>query len=300
MSDTVPPASVLVVPAAATTIGSMPGVSVRESVARVVDVVADDDGVPHLPELPARGPGADLIGRTLGLLARIAPDLAGETTPSGWRFADAPGRETRRAWSWLGEDLDAWEEALPEFEGLTAASLAGPWTVAAAVELRTGERAVKDPGAARDLAAALAHVAVDYAGELHRRTPRARVSVWIDEPALPAVLHGEIPTASGLSRYAAVDEQLVAAALSPVVEALHGAGAAADRDIQADDARLQEVLRLRKENFDTHGDVRQLVPGRSWAAWSRALGLLLPPVGAAFLRWRRRVRVRATGGPAAW
>jgi len=47
--------------------------------------------------------------------------------------------------------------------------------------------------------------------------------------------------------------------------------AAADPAVRADEARLQEVLRLRKENFDTHGtadtrDARQLVPGRSWAA----------------------------------
>ena len=48
--------------------------------------------------------------------------------------------------------------------------------------------------------------------------------------------------------------------------------------VRADDARLQEVIRLRKENFETHGSDRaQFVPGRSWAAWSRALGLLLPP-----------------------
>ena len=51
-----------------------------------------------------------------------------------------------------------------------------------------------------------------------------------------------------------------------------------------DDARLQEVLRLRKENFEAHGGPsRQLVPGRSWAAWARALGLLLPPVTVADL-----------------
>jgi SAM-dependent methyltransferase len=48
------------------------------------------------------------------------------------------------------------------------------------------------------------------------------------------------------------------------------------------------VLRLRKENFDAHAgpdtrDARQLVPGRSWAAWSRALGLLMPPLAVADL-----------------
>ena len=61
----------------------------------------------------------------------------------------------------------------------------------------------------------------------------------------------------------------------------HFASAAADRAVRADDARMQEVLRLRKENFETHGDPRQLVPGRSWAAWARALGHLLPPLDVA-------------------
>lgn len=58
--------------------------------------------------------------------------------------------------------------------------------------------------------------------------------------------------------------------------------------VKADDARLQEVLRVRRENFDRHAgpdtrDGRQLVPGRSWAAWSRALGLLLPSLDVADL-----------------
>jgi ArsR family transcriptional regulator len=66
------------------------------------------------------------------------------------------------------------------------------------------------------------------------------------------------------------------------------ASSAGDASVRADDARLQEVLRVRKENFDTHGsadtrDSRQLVPGRSWAAWSRALGMLLPPLKVADL-----------------
>jgi ArsR family transcriptional regulator len=54
-----------------------------------------------------------------------------------------------------------------------------------------------------------------------------------------------------------------------------------------DDARLEEVRRLRQETFAEHrlgGDERrQLVPGRSWAAWSRALGLLLPALDVADL-----------------
>lgn len=72
--------------------------------------------------------------------------------------------------------------------------------------------------------------------------------------------------------WAALDDQFERSAADPVV--------------RADMARLQEVLRLRKESFDRHADTRdgrQLVPGRSWAAWSRALGLLLPPLRLADL-----------------
>jgi len=62
--------------------------------------------------------------------------------------------------------------------------------------------------------------------------------------------------------------------------------AASSAEGRADAARLEEVRRLRKENFDDHGDGterRQIVPGRSWAAWSRALGHLLPPLEVADL-----------------
>jgi SAM-dependent methyltransferase len=82
----------------------------------------------------------------------------------------------------------------------------------------------------------------------------------------------------------------------PPVEAGNGQGtlwalldaefqaSASDPAVRADRARLQEVLRLRKESFATHGEGQhQLVPGRSWAAWARALGHLLPPVVVADL-----------------
>jgi len=215
------------IPSTVTTIGSMPGTSVRAAVALVVDAMASGDGIPHLPELPARGPGSDLVGRTAGLLAQVVPDLATETTPTGWRFADAPGRESRRALSWLGEDLDAWEEALTSFEGVVALSLAGPWTLAATIELRGGDRAVRDVGACRDIAGALAHAAADHVADLRKRLPAARISLWLDEPALPSVMLGSIATQSGNSRYAAIDEPVVETALRQVIEAVHAAGASA-------------------------------------------------------------------------
>jgi ArsR family transcriptional regulator len=91
----------------------------------------------------------------------------------------------------------------------------------------------------------------------------------------------------GFSYYRAV---ALAGADQPLTAILHSQfeASASDPAVRADEARLQEVLRLRKENFDAHAgpdtrDARQLVPGRSWAAWSRALGLLMPPVKVADL-----------------
>src|SRR5688572_27919140 len=72
-------------------------------------------------------------------------------------------------------------------------------------------------------------------------------------------------------------------ARSPLWELLdlQFASARGGRAVREDDARLQEILRHRKESFDAQGDPRQLVPGRSWAAWARALGHLLPPLDVA-------------------
>ena len=53
------------IPGRVTGMGSWPGTSAREAVRAVRDLLGD--GVPHVPELPARGPGADMVGRTVGL-----------------------------------------------------------------------------------------------------------------------------------------------------------------------------------------------------------------------------------------
>lgn len=70
------------------------------------------------------------------------------------------------------------------------------------------------------------------------------------------------------------------AGLSPLLDA-EFAALARDRQARQDDARLHEVLRQRQENFEAHRDTRQLIPGRSWAAWARALGHLLPAMEVA-------------------
>jgi Cobalamin-independent synthase, Catalytic domain len=51
--------------------------------------------------------------------------------------------------------------------------------------------------------------------------------VQLDEPSLPAVLTGALPTASGVGRLRAVEEPVVVAGLETVFEAAVGAGAVA-------------------------------------------------------------------------
>ncbi|MEV6836508.1 methionine synthase [Streptomyces sp. NPDC051133] len=201
---------------AATGVGSMPGTDAREAAKTVTGSFED---FPFLPELPARGPGADMIGRTAGMLV----ELYARVEPSGWRIGDRPGRDTKRARSWLGEDLDALEEFTQDYAGDLKVQAVGPWTLAAALELRNGEAALSDPGACRDLAASLAEGLRLHLAEVRRRVPGARIVLQLDEPSLTAVLRGQVRSASGYRTHRAVDRQIAEATLRDVV-GVHGDG----------------------------------------------------------------------------
>ncbi|MFJ6353022.1 methionine synthase [Streptomyces sp. NPDC054835] len=201
--------------AAATGVGSMPGGDAREAAKTVTGSFED---FPFLAELPARGPGADMIGRTAGMLV----ELYAHVEPSGWRISDRPGRDTRRARSWLREDLDALEEFTQGYEGPLKVQAVGPWTLAAALELRGGEAMLGDPGAVRDLAGSLAEGLRGHLAEVRRRVPGARLVLQFDEPSLTSVLLGQVRTASGYRTYRAVDRQVVEGTLREVMEAHDG------------------------------------------------------------------------------
>jgi methionine synthase II (cobalamin-independent) len=174
---------------------------------------------PHLAELPARGPGADIAGRAVALLV----DIPAEVTPRGWRIAERPGRDLRRARSMLSSDLDALEETLTGYEGLVKVQIAGPWTLAATLEQpRSLSPALADQGLVADLASSLAEGAAAHAADVAKRLPRARLVVQFDEPALPAVAVGAVPTSSGLSRVRAVDEEVLTDRLRQVVTPMEG------------------------------------------------------------------------------
>jgi methionine synthase II (cobalamin-independent) len=199
----------------ATGIGSHPGTDPREAVAVVLGELPD---FPYLPELPGRGPGADLIGRAAALLV----EMPVEAVPTGWRFTHRSGRDMTRAGGWLSDDLDVLEERAAGYEGPLKIQIAGPWTLAASVELRYGDKALADPGAARDIAASLGEGLRLHVADVRKRLPATELVVQIDEPLLPAVVAGTVPTASGFGALSAVEEQVARTALADVIAAVAG------------------------------------------------------------------------------
>jgi len=197
---------------AVTGVGSLPGTDPAEAAKLVVGELPL---LPHLPELPARGPGAGMVGRAAALLV----DLPAEVVPTGWRLATHAGRDLRRARDLLEWDLDAIEAAAAGRDGPLKVQVTGPWTLAATLELPNGTAVVGDHGASRDLAESLAEGIRAHLTEITRRLPQVTPVLQVDEPALPSVLAGRVPTASGWQTLRAVDRSLVRDTLTSVLAA---------------------------------------------------------------------------------
>lgn len=171
------------------------------------------DALAHIVELPARGVGADMLGRAGALLIDVAID----TVPRGYRIAARPGAVTRRAVSLLDEDMDALEEAweaagLRGGDRVVKVQAPGPITLAAELELANGHRAITDPGAVRDLGASLAEGVAAHRASLARRL-ETRVVAQFDEPSLPKALGGQLTGVTALSPVAPLDEAVAGALL---------------------------------------------------------------------------------------
>jgi methionine synthase II (cobalamin-independent) len=191
----------------------MPGTDPAEASAVVLGELPD---FPFLPELPGRGAGADIIGRTASLLV----DLPVETTPRGWKLATRPGRDQRRAAGYLAFDLDAMQQAADGYAGPFKIAVCGPLTLASRIELsRSVNPALADPGALSDLTGSLAEGVAAHVLGVRERIPGATVIIQVDEPSLPAVLHGRVPTASGLNTVPALDEIVARDTLRTVLAA---------------------------------------------------------------------------------
>lgn len=197
----------------ATGLGPFPGVDPREA-ARIVFSELPD--LPFLPELPARGVGADQVGRTAELLA----DLHVEVGTGVWRFVPRGGKDSQRAHVALTTDLDALEEAAERYSGPLKIRIVGPWTLAASIELPKGEKALADPGAVRDIASSLAEGLKVHMSDIRKRIPTlTRLVVQVDEPLLPAVTAGELATASGWGRLRSYERTVIEDELRQVLGA---------------------------------------------------------------------------------
>lgn len=237
-------------------IGSLPGTDVRSGLRMVRDLLSDN-GIPFLPEFPARGAGADLIGRASAQLIGLGIDLQ----PSGWRLTDAHGLDARRAQAYLRQDLDELAEAFDGYVGDLKLQWCGPWTMAATLELPRGERVLTDAGAVRDLTQSLAESVSGHVASVQRLVPGASVVLQWDEPALPAVLAGALPTASGYGRVRAVDQGAVVDGLLEVVDRLARTTSAQSMHCCASAVPVPLVRRIRE--LDLSIDT-SLVTARQW------------------------------------
>ncbi len=179
------------------------------------EIVTAELPLAHIVELPARGVGADLIGRAAALLVDIAIDVV----PTGYRTTARPGAVVRRARGFLDEDVDALEEEWERgghrgSDRAVKVQAPGPVTLAAQLELPNGHRAITDPGAVRDLAASLAEGLAIHQANLSRRLGARIVKVAPCSMVIAGSL-AEWRSWTGLA-FDRDGEMLLAGALSPV------------------------------------------------------------------------------------
>lgn len=183
-------------------LGPLPGTDL----AAAADVVLSESPVPHIPQLPARGAGSDLIGRTAALLP-----LNLDIGPRSWRVTRRPQLATMRARDQFERDLDLLEEL---WAGKLAADsaikvqLAGPWTLAAQVEMANGHRMMTDRGATRDIAEALVYAAGEHRRDVEKRFG-VRTVLQLDEPLLGRIRRGAVKGATDYEEIPAVADERV-------------------------------------------------------------------------------------------
>lgn len=204
------------------------------------------DGIAALLALPARGPWAAPVGRTLAIAASMTASLE----PHGWRLGLTSDGTQLRAGRMLGGDLEALALAAVGHEGPVTVPVVGPYSLAASVWLPVGERVLADGVALADLVASLQHGVLDHAAALRAArslplaltpplpddddgdgdgeagtgatvgatAPRPDV-VLLHEPLLGQVMAGGVPTFSGMSRLRQHRAEAVTARLADLVRA---------------------------------------------------------------------------------
>ncbi|SDL67102.1 Cobalamin-independent synthase, Catalytic domain [Corynebacterium mycetoides] len=172
-------------------LGTLPGTDL----AKAAEIVLGESPTPHIPQLPERGLGSDLVGRTAALL-----DIPVDRGPRGWRVAT----QHRTARDQMARDLDHLEGlwgSVPDVK----VQLVGPWTLAAQIEMANGHRMITDPGALRDVTEALLEAVRAHRADVEKRFD-ARTILQLDEPALADLMAGAIAGATDYETIPAVPE----------------------------------------------------------------------------------------------
>ena len=191
-------------------LGPMPGTDLVQA----ADVVLSELPTPHLPQLPARGVGSDLIGRTAALLP-----LNLDIGPRSWRVTRRPQIATMRARDQFERDLDLLEELWAGKLTELKVQLVGPWTLAAQLEMTNGHRMITDRGATREIAEALEYAAGEHRSDVEKRFGVSTL-LQLDEPALTRVRGGTLTGTTDYEDIPAVPEERLLAAYEPFGEHL--------------------------------------------------------------------------------
>ncbi|MDK8797453.1 methionine synthase [Corynebacterium sp. MSK044] len=191
-------------------LGPMPGTDLVQA----ADVVLSELPTPHLPQLPARGVGSDLIGRTAALLP-----LNLDIGPRSWRVTRRPQIATMRARDQFERDLDLLEELWAGKLTELKVQLVGPWTLAAQLEMTNGHRMITDRGATREIAEALEYAAGEHRSDVEKRFGVSTL-LQLDEPALTRVRGGTLTGTTDYEDIPAVPEERLLEAYEPFGEHL--------------------------------------------------------------------------------
>lgn len=195
-------------------LGELPGTTLIDA----ADVVIGETGdLPHIPQLPARGLGADAVGRTAALTEWISVDKG----PRGWVLSPRKQLLIRAARDMVDRDLDACEAVWSPAPETIKVQVTGPWTMAAQVELANGHRVITDRGALNELTDAITHAAIEHAADVAKRFG-ADVIVQLDEPELAAVVAGRLRGTSDLDEIRAVHAHDAAERLHRITSAIEG------------------------------------------------------------------------------
>jgi len=200
--------------ARASVLGVLPGTSAQEA----AQVAAGEfPEALFLPLLPGRGPGADPVGRTAGLLSAISSDFSTSVIPSGWQISRTPGMDMQRAHNFMRQDCDAIEEHAQGFAKLFTCSVVGPISWCAKVESASGEKLIRDLGAVSDVSLVLVEAVRTHLGTVRRIFPDAQFAIVLEEPHATAACAGTIPTASGLNSYVNIDRARILELWEPLI-----------------------------------------------------------------------------------